>query len=315
VLQPQTGTGITLAVPPAVDTISAVALDASPDDTVQVMLAVPYGSTNPANALSSAVVLGSALIPFDARLTRVDAPKRQDNWISGEGALAGGDGDTIAYLGTVNGELETQSATRLGSGSSTLHPIDTKGLKVTRPTIIRAATGYLVTWQQNSPTPPDELDAAFLDENLVARPPQTINADPNHSSLFPAAGYSPRAKKFLFAWAEKTSGDTVKLRLRDEQLADAPGPLDMAETGFGPKIAGGDDDFVVAWFNNTQAGGPPGAARVTSDGRYIIRGVTNTGGKAAQFTWDLVVRFGQPALIWAEQGGSGPDLWIDPLCE
>jgi hypothetical protein len=163
--------------------------------------------------------------------------------------------------------------------------------------------------------PTQELDAALLGDQLAAGPTQTINADPNNNSLVPAAGYSASAKKYLFAWAVKHNGDSVLLRMRDEQLADAPGMLDFLEIGYAPKIAGGDKDFVVAWDNGTQQGGPPGAARVLPDGSVSVRGVTNTGGKAARYTWDLVVRNGQPVLIWAEQGGSGPDLWIDALCD
>jgi hypothetical protein len=310
-LEPQTGTGTTLSVPAAVGPIGAIAVEATTGDSIEVMLAVPYGIAAPPEAN------GTALIPFDAHVARVDVPKMQDDWLAGAGMLASGDGGTIAYLGIAksNGALETQSATRLGSGSSTVHPIDTKGHSVTRPTIIRAASGYLVSWEANGTMPTNELDAAVIGDSLDARPPQTINADPLFSSLVPAAGYSAQAKKYLFAWAEKRTSDVIKLRLRDDQLADAPGPIDLVQTGYAPKIVAGDRDFVVAWDAAGSVSGPPGAARVAPDGSFVVRGVTNTGGKAQSSTWDLVVRFGQPALIWVEQGGSGPDLWIDALCD
>jgi hypothetical protein len=48
------------------------------------------------------------------------------------------------------------------------------------------------------------------------------------------------------------------------------------------------------------------------DGRITPVSVPNTNGTAA--AWDLVVHNGQPAVAWVEAGGTGPNLWLDPLC-
>ncbi|MGE5183505.1 MAG: hypothetical protein ACM31C_15645 [Acidobacteriota bacterium] len=55
-----------------------------------------------------------------------------------------------------------------------------------------------------------------------------------------------------------------------------------------------------------------GGAHVATDGTITPRAITNSGGTPGK--WTMVARATQPVLVWTELGGSGPDLYFDPMC-
>jgi hypothetical protein len=307
------GTGTVLPVPSSIGPVAVLAVEPDPGDDVDVVIAVPYAvtavTTNPG---------GTVVIPLNAQLQRVDMPEMatmNDGLVAGPGALSGGDHGTVAFLGRDSGGfLGLQPVSRRGvSVPGGLHPVDTNGHAVTRATLLRAATGYLAVWSDNMPAPHEAIVAATIDDNLVAQAPLTISINLEHGSFVPAAAYLPGARRFLFAWMEKPGKDFIHLSMRDDQLADAPGAIDIVQEGTLPILAAGDNDFLVVWQDTSNTATQRlGAARVARDGGLLVRGVTSTGGDAVAF--DVVVHNGQPAVFWVENNGVGPNLWIDPLC-
>jgi hypothetical protein len=307
------GTGGVMPVPTSIGPVAAVALDPDPGDDAEIAIAVPY----PAPGVTTTTG-GTVVVPFNGQLQRVDAPQAatmNDGLVVGPGALAGGDQGTIAYLGKDgDGLLALQAVSRRGVATAGTLPVNTNDHDVTRQTLVRAASGYLGVWSDNASMPHEAIVAAAIDDNLVAQAPVTINLHPTHGSFVPAAAYHARAHRYLFGWMEKTTHDFIHLSLRDDQLAPAPGELDlMMSEGTVPIIAAGDVDFLAVWPDTSRAPTLLRAARIATDGKVTLVGPTNTAGEVAAF--DVISHHGQPVLFWVEKNGTGPNLWVDPLCQ
>ena len=307
------GTGIALPVPAAIGPVGALALEPETGDDVDVVKAVPYAV--PAITMP---VTGTVVVPLDDQLHRVDgaeAATMNDGIEGGPGTLAGGDQGKVAFAGRGNdgsfglAQLSRRGVLVPGSG----HAVDTGGHTITRPTLVRAAAGYLAVWSDNDSMPHEAVTAAVLDESLVAQAPTTVSVNPDHGSFTPTAAYSASSDRYLFAWMEKPGKDFVKLAMRDGQLRDAPGPIELGQEGTLPVVAAGEPDFLVVWSDPTALPRKRiAAARVAPSGTPMLVGITNTGGDAVSF--DLVVHNGQAALVWIERAASGPTLWVDALC-
>jgi hypothetical protein len=173
------------------------------------------------------------------------------------------------------------------------------------PAIMAVGSGFLVVWNASA------VHAQLFDDQLVAQTPiKKVSSD---GAEWARAAYAPAADRYLIAWHQKVStgpGDEVWVSLRDGSMAELQA-IKVASQGIFPANAAGDSDFLVVW----QDGGSPshlGATRIAMDGAATPVGIADTGGTAAG--WDLVVHNGQPALAWVETGGTGPNLWLDPLC-
>lgn len=321
------GTGNVLPVPSSVGPVAAIAVDHDTGDDVDVVIAVAYPDVSAAMSArrrTAATALqttpaGTVVIPFNAQLQRVDTPEMATliaGLVAGPGALAGGDGGTVAFLGRDSGgSLGLQPVSRRGVAvPGGPYPVDTSNHPVTRQTLLRAASGYLAVWSDNVSLPHEAIVAATIDDSLVAHAPVTISVHPDHGSFVPAAAYLPGAHRYLFSWMEKPGRDFIHLSMRDEQLADAPGVINFVPEGNLPIIAAGENDFLVVWPDTSPTPTQRlGAARVKPDGTVLLPSITSTlGGSAVAF--DVVVHEGQPALFWVEKDGGGPNLWIDPLC-
>lgn len=271
-----------------------------------VLVAMPYG--RPTST-------GTALIPLDAQLGSRGAPAMHDGSYGAGSALARNSNGTLAFatqlsLKAIDLRLVSALGTEVGPAQKVQVTDGTTDM--TSPTVIAVGASFLVVW--NAEVSPSELHAQIFDDQLV---PQTmikkVSFDQTGGTQSPRAAYAPAAARYLFAWHQKVSigsGDEVWISLRDSSLTEIQATR-VASQGILPAIAAGDNDFLVVW----QDGGGSshlGATRVAMDGKVTPVGVADTGGTAAG--WDLVVYNGQPALAWVEAGGTGPNLWLDPLC-
>jgi hypothetical protein len=238
----------------------------------------------------------------------------KDGLVVGPGALAGGDHGTIAYLGKdPDGFLALQAVSRRGVVTAGTLPVSTDGHSVTRQTLVRAGSGYLGVWSDNSSAPHEAVVAAAIDDNLVARSPVTINVDEFHGSFVPAAAYLPTAHKYLFGWMVKTDHDFLHLSMRNDQLADAPGEIDLlGAEGTVPMIAAGDTEFLAVWVDTSTSPTLLRAARIAPNGKPTFINPMNTLHELVAF--DVITHNGQPVLFWVDNNDTGPNLWIDPLC-
>jgi hypothetical protein len=198
------------------------------------------------------------------------------------------------------------------------------------PTVVPAASGFLVAWIALSVSPRRVQAELISDQLAVTTPPIEIStAGPTspitvNDALSLRAAYLSGADRFLFTWYQKISGgDQVVISLRDRDgdgdgrsdLATAHELIALSTQGINPVVVAGSDDFLVVW----KAGDLKTlrAARVSSEGEVTPVGVNGTGGLPV--AWDLVVRNDQPALVWIEapeapESSNSGTLRIDPLC-
>jgi hypothetical protein len=273
-----------------------------------ILLAMPYGRPN---------ATGTALIPLDAALAARGAAAMNDGWDGEDGSLAQSTGGALALLLQNVGthEVDAQLISSLGVASGAASPVVDSSDNPQNEQIVPVGTGYLVAWDVNS-TVPNEVHAILLDSDL--RPtmpsPLTVSFDKMLDSFAPSVAYLAGADRYLFVWTQKRAdgGDQAWMSLRDGSLTELVPPVDLtgANQGVTPQVIASDHDFVVAWDDGT---GHLAATRVAPGGVLTPAAVSTTGGTA--LAWNLVAREGQAALVWLEAGGSGPNLWIDPLCE
>lgn len=292
--------------------IGAVALPPDTADNAEVLLAVPCSSTS------------TALISLDSKLQRASdgaaafTDAIHDGWMGGRGSLVRADGNRLLFLAMKDGtsELYAKRVSRAGvdQDGGTPRQVSTGGFAPSGQRIVPAGSGYMVLWDAAGQTP-NEVQATMLDGQLgVTTPPTKISPDITETmsdSDLPAAAYSEASRVSLFTWVIKVSRDQLWFSLRDEQLQKTS-PVAMTPEGNEPQIVAGDDDFLVVW---TDAGGSQqlSAARIGTDGSFIRPGLSTTGGRAP--AWDVVVRDGQPALVWFEEITGGESyLWFNALC-
>jgi hypothetical protein len=271
-----------------------------------VLVAMPYGRPT---------TTGTALIPLSAQLGSRGSPAMHDGAYGAGAALAGNTNGTLAFATQpMLKEVDLQVVSPLGVEASTVQqvPVTDGGADMNNPTIMAVGANFLVVW--NASGSPSAVHAQLFDEKLVAQTLiMKVSTDQGAGTEFGRAAYAAAADLYLVAWHQKTStggGDEVWISLRNSSLAEIKAAK-IASQGVFPAIAAGDNDFLVVW----QDGGSLshlGAARIAMDGAVTPVGVPDTGGTAAG--WDLVVHNGQPAVAWVEAGGTGPNLWLDPLC-
>jgi hypothetical protein len=181
--------------------------------------------------------------------------------------------------------------------------------------ILPAASGFVVAWDATN-AQPSVVRAEQVDDRFMVTSPEPVQLSPSEvQAISPRGAYLASADRYLFVWYQKLQdgGDQVWGTLRKADLTDAlDGPILISRDrqAASPVVVASKDDFLIVWEGNT--GSLIGAARVSQTGAITDAPILSTGGQAV--AWDLVVRNGQPALIWLEQGGSGKNLWLDPLC-
>lgn len=278
-------------------------LDATPVGD-GALLVMPYGRPS---------ATGTTVIPLDGKLEPRGAAQQLEGWFGGPGAIATSSTGAIAMLGTLTtGEVDVKLVSPLGVELAAQRPVVSKADAATQPTIVAGATGYVVTWSANAASP-NEVRAELLDAQLAVTDPAVPISAAATEAFLPRVAYAAGRDTYLFAWTEKAggSGDVIGLSLRDGKLGATRGAVRFAPKGANPRIVAGTDDFLVVWDDFVQPSRLD-AARITADGVVTPMPITGTGAKAV--TWDVVVRGGQPALIWVEGDAAGANVWLDPVC-
>ena len=293
----------------AVSDNAATALGAfALDDDVLVTAPYPLGDSG-----------GTSLIPLDRELSARGTAVKRDGVFGAAGSLARSTGGSLAFLtqalGPDIGAVSAQLISPLGTDlAATPVPVEVVSAdqRPNSPTITAARASFLVTWTSTSVSP-NQVFARILNEALQPTSPTTlVSVHPEFTPVAPRVAYAAAADRYLFAWYEKVNSvDQLWASLRDGNLNQVGEPIMVAAQGIFPVIAAGDADFLIVWDD----GNVPrhlGAARISKDGTRTLLGIASTGGSVGG--WDLVVRHGQTALVWTEVGGTGPNLYIDPLC-
>ncbi len=221
-----------------------------------------------------------------------------------------------------SGATADLAAVRYENGSVVAHPVDLAGGETAARLLVdgaalpseaslgRAAAGYVAWWVAGAPSP-NEARVELLDGSFaVTAGPITIDNSRGFDTIRPRVAWAATSHTYAVAWYEKTptNDDDTYVQVFDAQLQPVIPPTRIAAYAAGPVIGSDGTDFLVAFITSTGMQ----AAHVAADGTITMRAVGSSGGTPK--AWAMVEREGQPVLVYAEAGGSGPDLWFDPLC-
>jgi hypothetical protein len=175
-----------------------------------------------------------------------------------------------------------------------------------------ATPGFIAQWNVMQ-AGADPLMIALLDETfaIVAGPIQVNNNGTGQGPGRPRVVWAAESDTYLITWHEKNGvDDDVWFQLRDGNLDPITVPAILGLHGIKSEVSTDGTAFWVSWKDLTT--GVLFAASISPTGVMTPRTVTTSGGLPSQ--WTMLRSGTQPVLVWLETGGSGPDLWIDPLC-
>ena len=273
------------------------------------------GTTVMVTAIQGMPATGSALVPVDQQLASLGPPTMEVDLAVANPIASGASGFAFATMNAatsgVDARLMAAFGVIVGAPVQIIDASEVPGYV----SIIPNANGYAVTYT-SAATNPNVDRIELLDANLtvVAGPVTTSNSTNDAEAAHVAWAASSNA--YLVAWDEKTStdGDEVWIQMLGPNLEPVTQPRKIADHCYSPTVASDDTGFWLTWASYVNSPAPDflDAAHVALDGTITPRAVTSSGGSPGQ--WTMVERLGQPVLVWAETGGSGPDLYLDPMC-
>jgi hypothetical protein len=274
----------------------------------EIVVASIYGGMTP---------IGTRLHRLDPDLASLAPASSLVGVMAGEGPISRGGGDA-PDLALVSVDPTSRVDVRR---------IDTAGASLMSPQIavdsaevassVRlspARDGYLLSWTSAAGSP-NKKRLALLDRNLdLVIGPVSAASGANENAIRGAVAWLPDADRYLIAWFEKVGagGDAVWYQIFDGKLDPVMPATQLAEGGVLPQLGTDGSHFFVAWKDVAATPDALVAAVIAPDGEATLREVSSSGGSPLGF--GFVERNGQSVLVWSETGGSGPDLWLDPMC-
>lgn len=256
----------------------------------------------------------TTLISLDAQLGMAGAPTTHKAWVGGIGSLARNGSGTLGFLGTQvpsDGEVNVRIVAFDGMAEGPPHVVIPSGGRA--PSLTAAGDEFLVVWDSYSETS-EKVRAslhAMTSTSFVTRVAATlISTDPMNDAFNARAAHLAATGTSLIAWTQKPGDplDHIWISLRDRDLNE----IVTKEVGQGNQamVVAGERDFLVVWRID---GIRLAAVRVTPEG--VVQPVTIEGTARDALGMDLVVRNGQPALVWIEASDNGgATVRFDPLC-
>ncbi|HEV7554012.1 MAG TPA: hypothetical protein VGO00_01090 [Kofleriaceae bacterium] len=256
---------------------------------------------------------GTSTGQLDDHLQPVGTPTLRDGSFINQGPIAqsaasGNYGLLVASgANLVTGHVLTTAGGDTGTTNDVIPAADGASFVA----LTSGGAGYIATWTTSS-TSPNAVRMAVLDDDLKIVKGPITTASPN-DALGPQVAWAKNANVYLLIWYEKnaTNGDDIYYEIRDADLALVGTQVHARGGSYAATLASDGDGFVVAWDNYVPADHME-AVYVDATGATTGRTVANTGGKPTQ--WMMTVRLGQPALVWLEDAGIGPNLYVDPVC-
>ncbi len=269
-----------------------------------LMLTAMYGS--PAT--------GTALVPLDHTLAPLGTID-DDGGFATSGPVAGAAaGFAFATIDQANGEIDGQLSSPLAMMNMPV-PIVAASEMAGAVSIVSTGSGYAVGYT-SAASNPNPARIELLDANLAVITPPTTASDGQFGAGSVAIAWAPATNNYLVAWNDKTDqgNDRVLVAVLDGNLNTIVAPSVIATSSYGPTVTTDGTNFWVTWrsYVNNPAPDILAAARIAADGSVTPHAVTGSGGTPN--LWSMIERDGQPVLVWTETGGTGPDLYLDPMC-
>src|ERR1700733_897256 len=128
--------------------------------------------------------------------------------------------------------------------------------------------------------------------------------------------WAPQTNLYIMGWHEKTDtgDDNVWMSTLGSNLEVVVPPTVISPYSYSPQVTTDGTGFWMTGrtYVNTPAPDFLQSAHIGADGTVTPRAVSNSGGTPGQ--WAMIIRDDQPILVWTETGGTGPDLYFDPMC-
>ncbi len=280
--------------------------------------ALGVASSGSAVMLSSMIGLptatGTTLYPLDTAVHATAGPSLRDGqYAATQPMAASGVDGTVAFVtmdGTTN-EADAHALAADGSDSGTAVKLVDAAAVASNLAIATAPAGFAVAYSSAASSPRQvtlELhDGGF---GLVAGP---IAVDtPAGDEYAPAIAWAGDA--LLVSWHAKdaTNDDEVWIALYNSDLTPRVPATSIATFSNQVVLASDGTGFWLTWVRYSPAPSRLAGAHVAVDGSVTQRPVTGTTGTPGK--WTMLARDTQPVLVWTEIGGSGPDLYLDPMC-
>ena len=271
----------------------------------QIMVASIYGVPT---------ALGTKVHSLDGELLPLGQPAIRAGEMAAEGPISRSgldDGGAFVDVDPANGDVRARAIDLLGHDAGPVRTILPGTESPNAVAVARAAPGYAVVYSAAMPSPNVARLALFDDALGIVAGPVDLSISAFDAAR-PQVAWSPESGTYLVTWYEKTptDDDDVWMQLRGPNLE----PLTLAQVisnqSHSPQVTSNGEGFWLTWISY----GPERlqAAYVAPDGTVTPRAVIGSGGTPAK--WSLVEREGQAVLVWTELGGSGPDLYLDPMC-
>jgi hypothetical protein len=290
-------------------TSANVAIDT---DVTSTISAAAQGNSIVVSAIKGlAASTGTSLYPRD-KLGSSRGPVAQYTEFGADRALAVSPGGqfALAHIDVASRELRLRAIDTLGNGGSQVVVAPALEL-ASYATIGSGSSGYVVQWNAGN-TSPSSVRIALVDQDFgVVAGPVTANGQTTEGPISPHVLWAKTSDTYLATWHEKNgSDDDVWYQLRGPDLAPITISAVLSSSSCCTDIATDGVDFWITWLDF--AGNKLVAARISATGVVTQRSVMSSGGTPVK--WTMLQSGLQPVLVWIESGGTGPEMWIDPLC-
>lgn len=225
-----------------------------------------------------------------------------------------GTGLALATIPTGSTEIDARLVANDGSDAGAPVPIIDASVSADTVQLVPAGTGYAAVWGQASGST-HAIVFELLDLNLEVVAGPTIVDDLQYGAYRGHVVWASQSNEYLVSWHEKdvTGNDDVWFTILGPDGSTRVAPTMVATYSDDVVDATDGSGFWLTWSNYTTTPAHLDGAHIDAAGTVTARAVPMSGGSAGG--WTMLARDGQPVLVWTEVGGSGPDLYFDPMCQ
>ena len=254
---------------------------------------------------------GTSVFALDPALSEVATTSVRANQFAADGPIATSASGTTAFV-TIDGsttEVDVHALAADGSDAGAPVKIIDGLVGANNVSIAPAGSGFVVSYGTGSP---NQVTLLLLDDAFA------VTAGPMAVDTASGSEYRPHVAWandcYGVAWHAKNAsdGDDVWFEELDSHLAVVRPQGLIGANAANPTLAADDNGFWLAWQDYSTMTTILNGAHVAFDGEVTPRAVTSSGGSPG--AWVMTSRAGQAVLAWTEVGGSGPDLYLDPMC-
>ena len=298
-------------------TLTATAQNAAIGSNANGILGATAAGTNVVVAAGIGTpATGTDVYAIDGAGNVVGLPVAHDGDLAVNSPIASSGGDlalaTIPMGGT---EVDARQVASDGADASALVAIVDAATKADTVSLVAGNGGYAAVWgQQSSGKHAIAFELLAPDLSVTAGP--TIVDDLAYDAYSGAIVWAPVSQRYLVTWHEKdvTNDDDVWFAILDATGATVVAPELIAAHSHDAVSTTDGTSFWMTWDVYATMTMPSylDGVVIAPDGTTTARPVTSSGGTPGH--WTMLARDGQTVLVWTEVGGSGPDLYFDPMC-